>query len=170
MARALAHDEPLGHAPDVLLDNERGNRGGERIFRGAQGQAEAGRKFPASSEEIFAGVTRDLLAGGKRGQGIDQAKEVGLERGIAHRPVEHQSLPISRLKETRRFAPEPLVQRATEALDVAFEEDVRRVGQVGRFRGEVHAEERVGGRISEQLMRTTVNKLCDQRVRSCMRE
>ena len=36
------------------------------------------------------------------------------------------------------------MQRAAEALDVALEEDVRRVGKMRQFRGEVHAEEKVG--------------------------
>ena len=90
-------------------------------------------------------MTRDLPAGGKRGQRIDQAKEVGLERGVAHGPVEHQPLPVGRLEKAGRVVvPEPPVHLATEALDVVFEKDVRCVGQVGQFRGEVHAEEKVG--------------------------
>jgi len=50
-----------------------------------------------------------LIAGGKGGQRIDQPEEVGLERGVAHRPVEHQSLPVSRLKKTGRLSLELLM-------------------------------------------------------------
>ena len=34
------------------------------------------------------------------------------------------ALPVSRLEKAGRSAPEPLVQRAAEALDVVLEEDV----------------------------------------------
>ena len=84
-------------------------------------------------------MTGDLFAGGKRGQGVDEAKEVGLEGGVAHGPVKHEALPVSRLEDIRLFAFEPLEQVVTEALDVVFEENVARIGHLWQLRGEIHA-------------------------------
>ena len=141
MACVPADDEPLGHAFHLLLDNEGRDRAGHGVGSGAEGEAETGRQFAVAGEEIFAGVAGDLVAGGQRGKGIDEAEEVGLEGGIAHRPVQHQALPIGGIEDARLVGAKLLVESAAKALDAAFQEDVggvRHGGRMWRFRYDVH--------------------------------
>ena len=104
LARIPADDEACRHVPDILSDDDCGNRRGDGIGGQPQSRAEAERKLPVLSvlldfsEEIFTGVTRDLRVGPERGQRVDQPEQIGLERGIAQGPIKHESLPVGGVK------------------------------------------------------------------------
>ena len=102
---------------------------GEGILRRAQGEAEASRQFAMVGEQIFPRMPGNLLVGGERRERIDQAKKVGLERRVAHRPVEHDPLPIGRIEDARLIPAKLLVERAPQLLHVTFQQDFRRVRQ-----------------------------------------
>ncbi len=85
------------------------------------------------------GTRGDRVAARERGQRVDEAKEIGLERGVAHGVVEHQALPERGPENAGRFPLEPAMQLAAEALNVVLEENVIRGGQGEIFRGGVHA-------------------------------
>jgi len=59
----------------------------------------------------------------------DEAEQIGLERGIAESSVDKKVLPVGGLKKAGRFSPELLVESATEALDIAFQQDTGCVGK-----------------------------------------
>ncbi len=142
LAGVTADDEALRHAPHVLADDESGDRRRERIFRGAQGHGEARGQRAAVGEEVLARVAGDAVAGPQRGQGVDEAEEVGLERGVAHGPVHHQALPVGGLEDAGRLAGEAAMQPAAEALNLVLEEDLVGVRQGLIFRNDVHAHSR----------------------------
>ncbi len=139
VARVTADDESFRHGADVAFDDEGGDRRGERISGGTQGKAQAHRQRAVAGEEVFARVAGDFLAAVKRGQGIDEAEEVGFERGVAHGAVEQHLLPVGGVEDALRFALELTVQLAAEALDIVLEENVVRGGKVRIFRGGFHA-------------------------------
>jgi hypothetical protein len=134
-----ADDEHFRHAADVALDDESGDGCGDAVLSRAQCEAHSHRQRALVGEEVLARVTGDFLAGGERGQGVDEAEEVGLERRVAHGAVHEQALPVAGLEDARRLALDTAVQLAAEALDVVLEEDAVRGINVGVFRGGVHA-------------------------------
>ena len=113
------------------------------VFGGAQGKAEAGGEVATVRREDIRGRGAQSVRWWiERWQGIDEAKEVGLEGGIAHGPVEQKPLPISGLEKARLPALKLLIKATTQPLDIVFEEDFVRSGEVRQFRGEIHAKGR----------------------------
>ncbi len=79
-----------GEVGDLGFDRLGHESGGEG--RGAQSGFQRGMEDDGVIAEVLLEVAHDFGGGTQRGQDIDEAKELGLERGIAHGPLHEASV------------------------------------------------------------------------------
>ena len=83
----LAGDKLRGHRDDVGLHRTGDEAGGKG--RGGETGLQGGIQLHGFVAEVFLEVADDLGGGGEGGQHVDEAEELGLERGVLHRPFHH---------------------------------------------------------------------------------
>ena len=83
----FASDELRGHRDDVGLDRT-GDKAGRERRRGEAG-FHRGIQRDGLVAEVFLQMADDLGGGFERGQDVDEAEELRLERRILHRPLHH---------------------------------------------------------------------------------
>ena len=66
-------------------------------------------------------ATRDLFGAAKRGEYVDEAEQLDLERLVPHGPVEDLAAPPAAVEERGNLLPRKLEDLFSELLDLAFE-------------------------------------------------